>query len=104
LLVWYQFRAVRRSSFQSVGGKAQNRRLQLGRWRWVAFAFVFAILLMLTVVPLVFMVAGTLMTMYGFFSIPDAWSLLHWQEVLGDRIFVTSLWNTLKLSMGAAFF
>jgi len=56
------------------------------------------------VVPLLFMVAGTLMTMYGFFDISNAWTLMHWHEVLGDRVFVGSLGNTLKLSLGAACF
>lgn len=104
VLVWLQFRAVRKSGYQTVGGKAQSRLLQLGRWRWIAFAFVVAVLLLLTVVPLLFMVAGTLMTMYGFFDISNAWTLMHWHEVLGDRVFVGSLGNTLKLSLGAACF
>ncbi|MEX0729813.1 MAG: iron ABC transporter permease [Aquisalimonadaceae bacterium] len=104
VLIWLQFRAVRRRSFTTVTGKHQTRLLHLGAWRWPAFTFVALILVVLVAAPVAFLIAGTAMTIYGFFDIPNAWSLMHWREVLGDRVFVGSLWNTLKLAGGAALF
>ncbi len=45
---------------------------------------------------------GTFMKLFGFFHVPDPWTLANWQTVLGDDLFLRSLHNTLVLSIGTA--
>jgi iron(III) transport system permease protein len=54
------------------------------------------------VVPVIFLLMGTLMKLFGFFHIRDPWTLANWLRVLGDQIFVRSLVNTLIMGAGAA--
>jgi iron(III) transport system permease protein len=45
---------------------------------------------------------GTFMKLFGFFNLPQPWTTEHWGRVLLDPIFVTSLRNTLVMSLGTA--
>ena len=53
-------------------------------------------------VPVAFALLGTFMKLFGFFHVPDPWTLANWQTVLGDELFLRSLHNTLVLSIGTA--
>jgi iron(III) transport system permease protein len=97
-----QRRATAGRSFETLGGKLQSHRVSLGRARWWLFALVAGILAILVVVPLFSLVVGTVMTMYGYFEIPDPWTLDHWRAILADPVFADSLSNTLTLAVGTA--
>jgi iron(III) transport system permease protein len=45
---------------------------------------------------------GTFMSVFGFFDIPEPWTLQHWSLVLGDATFFQSLKNTLIVALGSA--
>jgi iron(III) transport system permease protein len=90
-------------SYTTVSGKYQRRLTRLGRWRWPLWLLVIGVLCLLVVLPLGSLLAGTFMTMYGYFSLPEPWTLQHWKDIVNDRIFAVSLANTLKLAFGAAF-
>src|SRR5690606_8305322 len=62
------------------------------------------LVLLLTVIPVLFLLIGTFMNIYGFFNLENTWTLKHWITVLSDKVFTQSLWNTLKLSIGTALF
>ena len=53
-------------------------------------------------VPVVFALLGTFMKLFGFFHIPDPWTLENWTTVLGDEQFLRSLHNTLVLAVSTA--
>ncbi len=50
-----------------------------------------------TIIPLIFLVTGSVMNLFGHFEIERVWSLRHWGVVLGDPGFLRSLKNTLIL-------
>jgi iron(III) transport system permease protein len=50
----------------------------------------------------VFAVLGTFMKLFGFFHIPEPWTLDNWRTVLTDDLFASSLRNTLVLAVGTA--
>ena len=64
----------------------------------VLFAIVLGMALINTAVPVVFLLVGTFMKLFGFFNIPEPYTTSHWQQVLGDPLFLTALTNTLKLA------
>jgi iron(III) transport system permease protein len=90
-------------SYTTVSGKYQRRLTRLGRWRWPLWLLVIGVLCLLVVLPLGSLLAGTFMTMYGYFNLPEPWTWQHWKDIVNDRIFAVSLANTLKLAFGAAF-
>jgi iron(III) transport system permease protein len=49
-----------------------------------------------------FALLGTFMKLFGFFHIPDPWTLNNWKTVLTDDLFLRSLRNTLVLAVGTA--
>lgn len=50
-----------------------------------------------TIIPLIFLVTGSVMNLFGHFEIERVWSLRHWGMVLSDHGFLKSLKNTLVL-------
>ena len=73
-------------------------RTPLGRWTWPAVAFVVATLAMLTVVPLLLVVAASL----GAFS-GSGWSLAAWTRTFTDDATLSALQTTLALAVGVSF-
>jgi iron(III) transport system permease protein len=75
--------------------------LPLGRLRGPATAAVAGLLVLLTLVPTLVVVMGSLMVRVGFFNTRPVWTLSHWQHVLGDPSFVRALLTTLLLAVVA---
>jgi iron(III) transport system permease protein len=91
-----------RRSYATVGGQFRGNKIALRKWRLPAFFFIVGIAMLVTATPIVFLVLGTFMKLFGFFSLPEPWTTAHWSRVAGDPIFLRSLWNTLLLAGGAA--
>jgi iron(III) transport system permease protein len=58
--------------------------------------------LFFTALPVFFLALTTFMRLFGFFALPDPWTLEHWRRVLSDSIFLRSLGNTLVLGAATA--
>ncbi len=104
LLVALQKFYTRKKSYRTISGKGFSTRLMyLGRWRYPACAFVGILAVMITVVPATALLMGTFMTEFGYFDIPEPWTLENWRSVLADPFFKRSIKNTLSVGAGAAF-
>lgn len=102
LLVILQRRVVGRKSYTTVTGRGFSYRpTPLGRWKYPAFALVLVLAIIITVVPITLLVMGTFMKLFGFFHIPDPWTLDNWRQVLKDPVVFRSLWNTIFVGLGA---
>jgi iron(III) transport system permease protein len=96
---WY----LGRRMYRTISGRGFSTRLtMLGAWKWPAFAAVMATALTVTVLPVVVLVMGTFMRAFGYFNIPNPWTMQHWQRVLGDPLLIRSFNNTLIVGVGAA--
>ena len=100
-VIW-QRRLTDRRNFATVGSRYQGRTQKLGKWRWVVFAILLTVALSITLVPLGFLVAASLMARFGYFNIAKPWTLLHWSRVFEDPVFLQSLKNTLVLAGATA--
>jgi iron(III) transport system permease protein len=89
--------------FTTITSAFKPQPINLRAWRWPAFAFVLLTGLAMTVVPIVFLVVGSFMKIYGVFEVPTGvWTGDHWRAVLGDAAFMGMIRNTLFLAFGGA--
>ena len=91
-----------RKRYTTVGGQYKGNIIRLGQWRWPAFGLVAGVAIFTTIIPVLLLLMGTFMKLWGFFHIPDPWTTGHWEIVLNDPVFVESLNNTLIISAGTA--
>lgn len=97
-----QFRILRGRIFVTVTGRGFTARPHdLGRWKWVTFSFVMLYFLVATLLPLIIIVAGSFMKIWGMWRL-DAFTTENWTTVLGDSSFMLSVKNTLLLGAMAA--
>lgn len=96
---WY----TSKRSFTTISGKFRSQPQSLGKWRWPAFYVVLTLVLMITVLPILLVFAGTFMSIFGFFGVKDAWTLKNWQTVLGNANFTNALKNSFIIATGTAF-
>ncbi len=101
-LVLAQQWLTRGRRFTTITGQFQNRPHALGRWRWPALVLVLVLLVIVLGIPLAVALLGTFMKLFGFFDIPQPWTLDNWTTVLTDELFLRSLGNTLILATGTA--
>ncbi len=93
---------IARKRVATVSGNIKTQPMPLRRWKWPAIAVVYTVLVFITVIPVIFMLAGSFMYLFGFFDIPQLWTLRHWTEVMTDSKFLTALQNTIVVSTGTA--
>ncbi len=101
-LVFMQQWLTRGRRYTTVTGQFQNQPHKLGRLRAPALAFVLALVLVVLGAPVLLALLGTFMKLFGFFNIPDPWTIENWKTVLTDDLFLRSLRNTLVLATGTA--
>ncbi|HTM10648.1 MAG TPA: iron ABC transporter permease [Verrucomicrobiae bacterium] len=102
-LVAFQRLYLGRRSYVTVTGRSfSTRPIALGRWKYPALILVLGLSLSLTVLPIAFLLLGTFMKLFGFFTIKDPFTLDNWRGVLSDPILLRSIKNTLVLGFCAA--
>jgi iron(III) transport system permease protein len=103
LLVALQRWYLGRRLYRTVSGHGfSTRETPLGRWRWPTFALVALLAVVVSVLPLAVLLLGTFMRAFGYFDIPNPWTLDHWRRVLGDPTLVRAFQNTLVVGAGTA--
>ena len=96
-LVILQQWVSQRNRYTTVTGRFKSTLFELGKWRWPVAVGVFAVASLATIIPLTFLVAGSVMNLFGHFELERLWSLRHWGTVLGDTGFLKALKNTVTL-------
>lgn len=89
-------------SYETVTGRARNSPTPLGHAKWPLFAVVMGIALFVSILPMVAVTMATFMKVFGYFFIPQPWTLDHWRQVLHDPVFLQSIRNTFVIGGGAA--
>jgi iron(III) transport system permease protein len=102
-LVAFQRLYLRKRVYRTVSGRGFSTRVvPLGRWRWPFFVLVAAIAATISVLPVAVLVMGTFMRAFGYFTIPNPWTVEHWQRVLTDPTLIRAFQNTLVVGFGSA--
>ena len=101
-LIVFQWKALGGRAYTTVSGRGyQARPLDLGRWRWLPFAFIVGFFLVFGALPFVVLLLNSFMRLSGFLG----WEMLttdHWRDALARSAVLTSIKNTLVVSVAAA--
>ena len=101
LIVLQRWTSTRRS-YVTVNGRGSSAKVRLGIWRWPVFVVLLLGVGFIGLLPFILLVAGSFMTLFGFFDLPQVWTLAHWDKAMSDVSFLSSLRNMLELGVGAA--
>lgn len=100
-LVFLQYWISHRKDYTTLSGRFKSTKVDLGKWRWPITVFVYTIASLCTFVPVLFMLMGSLMNLFGYFNVEQIWSFRHWDTVLTGHKFMNSLNNMLILGFGS---
>jgi iron(III) transport system permease protein len=103
LIVLQRWASTRRS-YAVVTGRAATGKIDLGSWRWPVFAALAGIVVFMNLLPLVLLIMGSFMKLFGFFDLDEVWTLAHWAKALDDMTFLSSFNNMILLGLGTALF
>jgi iron(III) transport system permease protein len=101
-LVVLQRQYTTKRRFTTVTGRFNASVIRLRKLKWIALLAVSILVCLLTIVPVIFLLMGTFMQIYGFFTISQPWTLKHWDTLFNDAIFLRSFLNTVILASGTA--
>lgn len=101
LIFWQQHLSHTRS-YVTVTSHFSTSVLRLRWLRWPLFVVIISLCCLITVVPLIFLVMGTFMSLFGYFDIGVVWTLKHWMSVLSDGPLISATLNTLLMGGSAA--
>ena len=103
LLVWLHRIFLRGREFTTVTGRSHiAESFTLGRWRWLTCALCLFFISVMIFLPLLTLVIGTFMELFGHFDLEITWTTRHWTGTFTDPVFLRSVKNTLVLGLGAA--
>jgi iron(III) transport system permease protein len=68
--------------------------------RWTIAAVILAFVLVAVVLPVAVVLVCSFAKIFGFFHLPQPWTLSHWTTVLGDPRFVRALGNSVVAGVG----
>jgi iron(III) transport system permease protein len=103
-LIFLQRWFVGKEQYTTVGSKMRLTRISLGpRVRIISCILVSTFVAIQTLVPFLATLGGSFMTRWGWFHIPEPWTLSRWIEVLSNDQFIDCLRNTLVLGLWSAF-
>lgn len=101
LMIFYRVFLGRRS-YATISSRIKPLKVNLGIWRWPALVLVITVVLLLTVVPGFALLVGSFMTRWGYFDIPNTWTLNHWKVVLANPLLLQALKTSLLLGIVSA--
>jgi iron(III) transport system permease protein len=102
LALFYQ-RYTSKRSFATVSARGVSfRSMDLGRGRYWISAALLIFVVISVYLPLGILIMGSLMKLFGFFSIKDPFSTRHWAMVLQDPVFISAVRNSIALGVGTA--
>jgi iron(III) transport system permease protein len=88
--------------YTTVSGRGyQARPMDLGKWRWLTFAFIVGFFIIFGVLPFVVLLLNSFMRISGFLRW-DMFTTRHWVDALARTAVLTSIKDTLMVSVAAA--
>ncbi len=93
---------IARRQFTTVTSQFKPKLVDLGPWKIAATALVFLVTCLLVIIPSLSVLGSTFMVHFGFFNLPDTWTLEYWQLGLNDQGLLRAFTNTMIIAGAAA--
>lgn len=97
-----QRKLIGRRQFTTITSAFKTKLLDLGVWRYPASLGMGFIAFLAVGVPIISVMAGSLMVRFGFFNLPKTWTLDYWAIAVSDPRLLLALKNTLIIATTAA--
>lgn len=105
VLIFLYNKALKGKNFTTVTGKAQSTTpVRLGKFKPFAIGFVVIYVLIVLGLPVGITLVGSVMKVFGFFTIKDPYTWAQWSTVFSDTQFISNFANTMIMGLGSAFF
>ena len=88
--------------FTTVTSHFKAKLIDMGPWKYLAAAGMGAICFLAVGVPILSALGGSLMVRFGFFDLPQTWTLEYWRVALNDPRLMLALQNTLIIAVVSA--
>ncbi|MGE0716527.1 MAG: ABC transporter permease [Alphaproteobacteria bacterium] len=100
LVVLYRVMLQRAHMAATLTGKgARLLPRQRTRGSYVVSALLFVAVAIMTLLPFAMVVVSSFSTLFGFFDIPEPWTLEHWRAVIDDREFLSALRSSITTGL-----
>ena len=88
--------------FTTVTSHFKAKLIDMGPWKYLVAAGMGAICFLAVGVPILSALGGSLMVRFGFFDLPQTWTLEYWRVALNDPRLMLALQNTLIIAVVSA--
>jgi iron(III) transport system permease protein len=100
LALFYQ-RFTQKREFATVGTRGISLRpMPVGRWRYIASAVCLVSSALWIILPVLMLIVGSFMRLYGFFSVKSPFTAQHWLVAFRDPLLLVCLKNSLVIGLG----
>jgi iron(III) transport system permease protein len=100
-LLYQHYTGERR--FATISGRGTSfRPVEIGRWKWIISALLLLFIAIAVFLPLLVLLIGSLMRLFGYFNVSDPFTTRHWILVSGDPVFLSGTRNSFALAIGTA--
>ena len=104
LALFYQ-RFTQKREFATVGTRGISLRpMMVGQWRYIASGICLLCSALWIILPMLMLIIGSFMRLYGFFSVKAPFTVQHWLSALRDPLLLVCLKNSLVIALGVGIF
>jgi iron(III) transport system permease protein len=93
---------INRRQFTTVTSQFNPRLIDVGWWKYVFAAGISVVIVLAVAMPVLSVVGGSFMVRFGFFHLPQTWTLQYWSRALADPRLLHAIENTLIIAGSAA--
>lgn len=88
--------------FTTITSHFKPKQIDMGRWKYLVLGGMGMICFLAVGIPILSVIGGSFMVRFGFFDLPQTWTLDYWRLALNDPRLMLALKNTLIIAFSAA--
>ncbi len=105
LLLIFAQQSMRATQYATLTGRGMSfRAVSIGGWRYVATAFCLFFVLAGVYLPLLMVLVGSTMRLFGFFTVQSPFTAGHWLDMLREPNFLNSVRNSVVMGVSVTLF
>jgi iron(III) transport system permease protein len=102
LALMYQHFTAKQHFATITGHSSSFRPVEIGKWKWMISAFLLLFIIISVILPLLVLILGSLMRLFGHFNVSTPFTTRHWILVWNDPVFLLATRNSFVLAIVTA--